>query len=46
MMMMMMMMIIIIVIIIDYFVKVSDEEDAQMRKMVPYAPSRPLRFLG
>ena len=33
-------------VIIDYFLKVSDEEVAQMRKMFPYAPSRPLRFLG
>ena len=40
------MMMMMMIIIIDYFVKVSDEEDAQMRKMVPYAPSRPLRFLG
>lgn len=42
----MMMMMMMIVLIIDYFLKVSDEEVAQMRKMFPYAPSRPLRFLG
>ena len=41
-----MMMMMMIVLIIDYFLKVSDEEVAQMRKMFPYAPSRPLRFLG
>ena len=44
--MMMMMMMMMIVLIIDYFLKVSDEEVAQVRKMFPYAPSRPLRFLG
>ena len=40
------MMMMMIVLIIDYFLKVSDEEVAQMRRMFPYAPSRPLRFLG
>ena len=43
---MMMMMMMMIVIIINYFFKVPDKEVAQMRKMFPYAPSRPLRFLG
>ena len=41
-----MIMMMMIIIIIDYFLTESDEEVAQMSKMFPYAPSRPLRFVG